>query len=505
MAEVFRWRSWLPIALAALAPVCAERMAGAELKVTAVRFWVQGDATKISIEVSGAFKHRYDRLSNPDRAFWDILDATPTVGAKGGKIIPVGDARLKQIRVAETQPGVTRIVLDLEEDGAQISASVIGDENELLIEVRPPKSASRGRETVAAQTPKPALMPASLAASTVAGKEAPKPAPSIAPLTTAPKPTLLPAPDRVIAKALPPASIPGAAIRPIPPPPSPTPAVTVKRVETARAETPATKPGPTPIVAAAAKRTSVGDRTLTRALGLKIRRVVLDAGHGGNDHGTTGPTGLTEKELTLDVTRRLGALLEDELQAEVIYTRTGDDYVALEERPELANRSKADLFLSIHANSSPYKGASGSETFYLSLTASRPVLELAARENATSQKSVAELQDLLQKIALKDKVEESREFALRIQSALYHVPGLPKAGSNSRDRGVKRAPFVVLIGTTMPAVLAEIGFMSNPKEEALLKKPEYRQKLAEALLKGITQYQNSLSHFVAQRRTPRSE
>lgn len=239
---------------------------------------------------------------------------------------------------------------------------------------------------------------------------------------------------------------------------------------------------------------------MIRALGLKVGRIVIDAGHGGHDVGSTGPTGLREKDLVLDVSRRLGELVEQRLGWEVVFTRTDDTFVPLEERTQIANHKRADLFLSIHANSSSLHSATGIETYYLNFTTSKAALDVAARENATSDKTVYDLQDLLQKIALKDKVDESREFAARIQSALYTMS--VKMPARTRDRGVRKAPFVVLIGASMPSVLAEVGFISNPHDEALMKKPEYRQKIAEALYKGIAGYASTLSHFqVAQSRS----
>lgn len=237
---------------------------------------------------------------------------------------------------------------------------------------------------------------------------------------------------------------------------------------------------------------------MIRVLGLKVGRIVLDPGHGGHDTGTIGPEGLREKDLVLDVAKRLGAIIEERLNSEVIYTRSDDVFVPLERRTEIANEAKADLFLSIHANSSTLRSAAGVETYYLNFTTSRAALEVAARENAGSQKTIYELQDLLEKIALKDKVEESREFATRVQSALFAVSA--KGDSRAKDRGIKRAPFVVLIGAQMPSVLSEIGFISNARDEGIMKRAEYRERLAEALYKGLASYANTLSHFqVAQR------
>jgi N-acetylmuramoyl-L-alanine amidase len=206
---------------------------------------------------------------------------------------------------------------------------------------------------------------------------------------------------------------------------------------------------------------------------------------------------LTEKEVVLDVSKRLGALIEARLQSEVIYTRSDDTYIPLEERTHIANERKADLFLSIHANSSPYRTAAGVETYYLNFTTSKAALDVAARENASSERSVYDLKEILQKIALKDKIDESREFAARLQTSLY---GVSKGNASAKNRGTKKAPFVVLIGASMPSVLAEIGFLTNAEDEALLRKPEHRQKIAEALYRGISSYADTLSHFQVAKR-----
>ena len=241
-----------------------------------------------------------------------------------------------------------------------------------------------------------------------------------------------------------------------------------------------------------AKPTMDGDRSLIRALGLKIGRIVVDAGHGGHDTGTIGPNGLREKDLVLDVALRLGKLLDQRMGAEVVYTRDDDTFVPLETRTAIANQQQADLFISIHANSSPDPSARGVETYYLNFTSSRDALDVAARENAVSEKSIHELQDLVKKIALKEKIEESREFASDVQQSLYS--GLaPSRSSSLRDRGVKKAPFIVLIGANMPSILAEISFISNPGDEHKLETPEYRQKIAESLYRGVAKYVGGLS------------
>ena len=200
-----------------------------------------------------------------------------------------------------------------------------------------------------------------------------------------------------------------------------------------------------------------------------------------------------EKELVLDVAQRVGALIEENLGSDVIYTRKDDTFVPLEARTDLANEKRADLFLSIHANSSPYPSVSGVETFYLNFSSTRDEMDIASRENAGSEKTIHELGDIIQQITRHDKAEESKEFASKMQTSLYSAA--IKANPSVKNRGVKKAPFVVLIGATMPSILAEIGFVSNTKEENLLKRPDHRQRLAEALYRGLSRYAETLSHF----------
>jgi N-acetylmuramoyl-L-alanine amidase len=433
-------RAILLIVLPVVPVVCSGQ---ATRKVTAVRFWSAGDTTRVAVEVSGEFKYKSDHLETPPRLFFDVQDARPSMAQK---TIPVGDHLLKQIRIAETQPGTTRIVLDLEQN-SDFTASQLSNPERLMVELR-----VKGAKTVTAAT-----------ADSVEFAPAPK-----TPVEPQVEPT-------VVAKTLPSPAVLTPVSRPVAGPPT----AAIPR----KPDLPEPKP---------AARNSNGDRSLTRALGLKLGRVVLDPGHGGHDAGTHGPSGLTEKELVLDVSQRLAALLEDRLGSEVVLTRTDDTYVSLEGRTRIANEAKADLFLSIHANSSPVKSVTGVETYYLNFTTSRSALDLAARENAAAESSIFDLKDVLEKIALKDKIDESREFASRLQTSLYT---LTKAGTPAKNRGIKKAPFVVLIGAQMPSVLAEIGFLTNANDEALMRKTDHRQKIAEALYKGIAAYAESLSQL----------
>ena len=535
--------------------------------MTSVRFWSVGEVTRVAVEVSGDFRFRSDHLENPARVYFDLVGAKPELIKKGMHVIPVGDRLLKQIRIAETIPGTTRVVLDLDAP-AEYLASQLSNPDRLMIELHPSDrtAARESRPPIAPSVTRMERLTDTGLRPVEADMAPPVPARIfIAPVLNArleslpsqskAEPLLLPDPPPFYQRVslIDPPKL--GEMRSVPPPPpkqfsaemlnarvnslpsrrkriieddglpdppavsarvrltdppataEPIGAVTAPRViEVADAKLApdrgsAPKPSNLGLAPLPAKRNSDGDRSLTRVLGLKLGRVALDPGHGGHDAGTNGPTGLLEKDLVLDVSLRLGALIEQRMGSEVIYTRTDDTFVPLEERTRFANEKKADLFLSIHANSSPYRYVSGVETYYLNFTTSRTALDLAARENASSQMSIFDLKEIVQKIALKDKIEESREFATRIQASLYRLS--EHSTTNSKDRGIRKAPFVVLIGANMPSVLAEIGFLTNAHDENLMKRSEYRQKIAEAIYRGLSNYASTLSHFqVAQRSAP---
>jgi N-acetylmuramoyl-L-alanine amidase len=218
-------------------------------------------------------------------------------------------------------------------------------------------------------------------------------------------------------------------------------------------------------------------------------KIALDAGHGGWDLGTVGRQGLLEKDLVLDVAKRLGTLLESRLGSEVIYTRSDDNYIPLEQRAELANEAQADLFVSVHANYSDYAFARGVETYYTNFSSSPESADIEKRENATA-KAVPKAA-VLSGVALKERTEQSRRLAASVERALYGT--LAPKNPGLRDRGVKEAGFVVLTGTSMPAILSEISFVSSPMDEKNLQSSSYRQHIAEALYKGIARYAASSS------------
>jgi N-acetylmuramoyl-L-alanine amidase len=261
-----------------------------------------------------------------------------------------------------------------------------------------------------------------------------------------------------------------------PPPAGPPPAATP----------PSTPPPAAPTTPSA---TSRGDYSLARQLGLSVSRVVIDPGHGGHDPGAQA-NGIDESALVLDISQRVAKLLGQKPGFEVVLTRSTDEFIPLEERTAIANREQADLFLSIHANASRNPAASGIESYILNFATNPDAEAVAARENATSAQTMGALPSILKAIAANNKHDESRELATILQTGL--VRRLRTTSSAVRDLGVKTAPFVVLIGASMPSVLAEISFLTNKSEAALLKKDAYRQQIAQAICDAIVKYRASL-------------
>jgi N-acetylmuramoyl-L-alanine amidase len=533
----------------------AEAENGKPARVLGIRHWSTPDYTRVAIDLEQGVKYESQRIDNPDRIFFDLFN-TKLDPKLSGKTFDVSDGLLKDIRMAQFKAGRTRVVLDLDQV-SKFEASLLSNPPRLIIDIRNTdirstdihskddqddhnqiahdqraarallKQAASSTEITDEKTPadRPAQdsvdnpeEPAAAAKATTekpvrrntvvvsngvkktivdadddqppAKESAVSPVkdsaakdkntvakletPDISPEKRGPEKT---EPVKLDLEMTKPAStIPG------PPSTADTKTSTGKK----KRKTPTADPD-----VREAQPTASGERSLTRALGLKIGKIVIDPGHGGHDTGTIGPNGLEEKELVLEVSRRLGTLLQTRLGAEVIFTRRDDTFIPLETRTAIANQEGADLFVSVHANSSHDPDARGVETYYLNFTSSPDALEVAARENAVSEESIHELQDLVKKIALKEKIDESQEFASDVQNSLHS--GLAAKNPGVRDRGVKKAPFIVLIGANMPSILAEISFVSNPGDERRLATSEYRQKIAESLYRGIAKYVSGLS------------
>ncbi len=485
-------------------------------RVTDVRHWSTPDSIRVQIDLDSDVKFESQRMDRPDRLVFDLLNSR-VAAALAGKMFDVDDGPVKKIRVAQFQPGKTRVVLEVDRSCDYI-ASLLADPPRLSIEIRARKLSGTsigGRASLPAVTKKAEKAEGNDEAENSPRKSADEKKPASAkPTTSSPetKKTVVEPDDDDDDSA--PATPNRPAIKTaskttVTPPPVPAvlpdssrnsagaDATTSDHVPSAaqpmrpKAGTSSKRKSSPEADVHEAQPTASGDRSLIRALGLKIGKIVIDPGHGGHDTGTIGPHGLEEKDLVLEVGRRLGKLLQTRLGADVVYTRSDDTFIPLETRTAIANQEQADLFVSIHANSSHDPDARGVETYYLNFTSSPEALDVAARENAASDKSIHELQDLVKKIALKEKVEESREFAADVQRSLHS--GLASKNPGLRNRGVKKAPFVVLIGANMPSILAEVSFVSNPGDEKRLRTAEYRQRIAESLYRGIAKYVSGLS------------
>lgn len=449
--------------------------------LTNIRHWSTPDYTRVAIDLEQEVKYDTGRVPRPDRIFFDLHGAKLASGLVG-KSFEVDDGFLRKIRVAQYKADQARVVLEVD-DVVDYSAFLLPNPYRLIIDIHGRKTARKApvknpatpdSQNVKVEIPDAIHTPANTGSAPRETAEE-KPVSNTPEAGAAEQPKLEEAKIEEEAKATTrPTS--GPVFQTV----SPEPQLPARKKSHVADQT-----------AHVAAPTASGERSLTRALGLKIGKIVIDAGHGGHDTGTIGPNGVMEKDVVLDVALKLGKLLEDRLGAEVVYTRDDDTFIPLETRTAIANKEGADLFISIHANSSSDPSARGIETYYLNFTSSADALEVAARENAVSDKSIHELQDLVKKIALKEKIEESREFAMDVQKSLYG--GLVAKSPGLHDRGVKKAPFIVLIGANMPSILAEISFVSNPTDEKKLRASEYRQRVAECLYRGISRYVNGLS------------
>lgn len=237
-----------------------------------------------------------------------------------------------------------------------------------------------------------------------------------------------------------------------------------------------------------------GELSLRDALGLKVKSVVIDPGHGGHDPGAIGPSGLKEKDVNLKIAKALKAKLEREGKkygiTHVSLTRNRDKFIKLEDRTTIAKKRKADLFISIHCNAARNKNVYGIETYILSLTQDKNALEVAARENAYSTQDFNDMKDILDKIVRNSKIEESKELAINVQNSMIYK--VNKKYSRVKNKGVKKAPFVVLIGADVPSILVEAAFITNPREEKRLKNKNYIDKIADGIFAGVVQYSDGI-------------
>jgi N-acetylmuramoyl-L-alanine amidase len=405
------------------------------------------DGVRVSIEIDSEPGYRYERLENPRRLFFDIK-GTRAPASLQDAVLKFGDSIVREIRLGRHPNNTTRVVMDMEQVES-CSVFTLANPFRLVVDFKRDASVTRPAGPIANGLAPPAPGGVAIDSTGPAGSPDVKQAPAAREKDAVP-----------------------AAKEPVPLLSRPAAAVA------------ATVPSPV-----APTTNSNGQFSLSRQLGLGISRIVLDAGHGGHDPGARA-NGIAEAELVLDVTLRLRELLEKQPGIEVTLTRSTDEFIPLEERTAIANRNGADLFLSIHANASRNPRARGIETYFLNFASNPEAEAVAARENSASGRTMHSLPEIVRAIALNNKIDESRDFAEMVQKSM--VRRLAARNKLVRDLGVKQAPFVVLIGAGMPSVLAEISFVTNKQEGALLKTAAYRQQIAESLFDAVVRYQRSL-------------
>jgi N-acetylmuramoyl-L-alanine amidase len=380
--------------------------------------------TRISVPITGAVRFREGEVPAdaerglPRRVYLDLQPARVEGAATE---VAVGDGRLRRVRVGQFSSDTVRLVLDLAVDGP-VGLYPLQGEGVLVVDVT----------AAAAPAPDPLAAPAPDPLAAVAGAAASRAAERQAAARAAAEADAGPAPERV------------AQVR-------------------ERLATPQEVP-------------------LSVQAGLKVRRVVIDPGHGGRDTGAVGPTGLREADVALDISKRLGEKLKAH-GLEVVFTRTEDVFIPLEARTAMANDERADLFISVHANAATRRDRRGVTTYYLDVTSDRYAMRLAARENATAERSVGELQLILADLTTRHNTDESARLAARIQENLVQTLG--RRHDDIRDLGVQYALFYVLLGARMPSVLVETSFISNPTEERRLADEGYREEVAQGIFDGI--------------------
>ena len=441
------------------------------------------EGMRVTVEMDSETSYRADRLDGPPRVFFDLKGTRP-VPALLDATIRYSDEIVREIRLGRHPNSTTRIVFDMAGVDSY-SVFTLYSPYRLVIDFKQQVTG------LAATAHKPALPPVGQGTS---GTRPPRrePPPELKRPTSLEKEALK---ELTVTPVIVPLQT---QLPPVPFLPTvPLSASAVGKFRWQPMPKPPARPAGARVTPAATTSSTAsppaanldGKFSLARQLGLGVARVVIDAGHGGHDPGAQA-NGVNEAELTLDVATRLSVLLQKQPGVEVVMTRDNDVFVPLEERTAIANREGADLFLSIHANASRNPKARGVETYFLNFANNPEAEAVAARENASSGRAMHSLPDIVKAIALNNKLDESRDFAELVQRSM--VRKLGTRNKQLRDLGVKQAPFVVLIGASMPSVLAEISFVTHYQEGSLLKSTAYRQQIAEALFEAVVKYQEAL-------------
>lgn len=458
-----------------------------------VRHQSSDEYTRIVINADRKTPFRYQllnpvpELNKPHRLYIDLEDTI--MGPHVKRNVDIADGILRRVRIAQNQPTVTRVVLDFQ-DLQKYQIFALENPYRIIIDVSAPEG--RPRQVLAkASESAPQKGSSNKSAEKAPAKES-KEKVVVRPVSK-PKPAVEP---EVVAKA----EVKKTVKRPVSEP--------VRKGALKPAEPPAPvqtkKEAPQERVASLEPQQPVGDytpppdshkqaATLVEQLGLTVRTIMIDAGHGGKDPGAIGVGGVQEKNINLRFAKILGEKLEDK-GFNVLYTRKDDTFIALEDRTAKANLEKADLFVSVHCNAIHLKKFSGMETYFLDLATSKDAVRVAARENSVSTNSISDLQVILSDLMLNSKLKESKDLANQVHSRI--LKDLRKT-YKVNDHGVRSAPFYVLMGAKMPAILVELGYVTNANEAKRLQSDEYLQKQADGLVSGIMAYKRNIEKFAS--------
>ncbi len=410
--------------------------------VLPVKYWSSKNYTRVVIKASGPVTYREQLLEKngdqPRRLYIDFKDSY--IEPKYRAPVPIQDGLLKQIRTGQFSKDTVRVVLDIETI-SDFKIFSLPDPFRVVIDVRGKELAKKVVKSTSNSKPiDPKLTPEPVQTTVIVLQDNKKI------LKNQPKPKK----DKKIVTA----KVKQPVVVPISEPPS------------------------TPL-------------SLAQQLGLGVKKIVIDAGHGGKDPGAMA-YGLKEKDIVLKIAKNLATVLADETGAETVLTRDSDKFIPLEERTAVANASGADLFVSLHINAHPSSDVRGLETYYLNLSTNAEAMRVAARENATSTHQMSDLQDILSDIMKNSKINESSRLAQQVHNSILDGLVGEKFGK-TKNLGVKQAPFYVLIGAEMPAILIEIGFISNPEEAKFLQDDHYLNIVTEEIAEGIKLYINNTS------------
>ncbi len=397
--------------------------------VLPVKYWSSNNYTRVVINASGPVTYQETLLEKsgdkPRRLYLDFQESY--IEPRYRSPIPIEDGLLKQIRTGQFTPEVVRVVIDIESISSYKIFS-LPDPFRVIIDVR-------GEENIASEKPAKSLPPLP----SQINDELPRDEPS----------------EHIVLEDF-------------------------KKIVVN---------GTTHVRASNNKKIIEKELSLAQQLGLGIKKIVIDPGHGGKDPGASA-FGLKEKNIVLDIAKKLAPILEKETGAEVILTRTTDIYIPLEERTAIANTNEADLFISLHINAHPSEKVHGLETYYLNLSTNAEAMRVAAFENATSTHQMSDLQDILSDIMKNSKINESSRLAGFVHNSLCNgMEGVQK--DNFKNLGVKQAPFYVLIGAQMPAILIEIAFITNQMDSDNLNTDSFLEVIADDIVAGVQSYIHS--------------